>query len=180
MKTKRLWMFLTAVLLVAFTACKKDTAEKEKIVPQTFENTKSFIAWVKTQIQEISVDALRDSMEHTSVRIIDVRPEVDHGVAYIPHSVSIARGSLEFNIDNKAFWTKNNMNVPAKDELIVVYCKKGNRSALAAETLMRLGYTRVYSLKGGFSLWKLHFHDFFETNLPPGVKPPEEAEEGGC
>lgn len=180
MKTRRLWMILPAVILIALSACTRETALKEPVVPTTFVDSKSFMAWVKTQIHEISVEALHDSMAHKTVRIIDVRPEADHGVAYIPGSVAIARGSLEFNIDNKAFWKKQNMSIPAKDEMIVVYCKKGNRSALSAETLMRLGYTNVYSLKGGFSLWKLHFHDLFESDLPPGVKPPEEAEEGGC
>jgi len=177
MKTNRLWMFLPALLLLFLLSCKKDSATLVQ-TPKTFKDSKAFAAWVKTQIQEISVEALHDSMAQKSIRIIDVRPEEDHGIAYIPGSVSIARGSLEFNIDNKAFWTKHNMNLPAK--LIILYCKKGNRSALAAETLMRLGYSKVYSLKGGFSQWKLHFHDVFETDLPPGVKPPEEAEEGGC
>jgi len=41
-----------------------------------------------------------------------------------------------------------------KSAKIVLYCKSGRMSAIAAETLVRLGYTNIFNLKGGFLEWK--------------------------
>ena len=43
--------------------------------------------------------------------------------------------------------------MPSKDEEIVVYCKKGGRATLVAQTLMHLGYKNVKSLQGGYRIW---------------------------
>lgn len=42
--------------------------------------------------------------------------------------------------------------IPAKDSLVIVYCRSGRRSAIAAQSLLELGYTRVYDL-GGVNSW---------------------------
>ena len=69
-------------------------------------------------------------------------------------TVNIPRGLLEFKIDSKKYWDDDLMvNMPPKDEEIVVYCKAGGRAALAAHTLMKMGYTNVKSLKGGYKKW---------------------------
>jgi len=43
--------------------------------------------------------------------------------------------------------------LPAKDAPIVLYCRTGPMSTVAAKTLVGLGYTRVYELEGGFDTW---------------------------
>ena len=40
-----------------------------------------------------------------------------------------------------------------RDATVVLYCASGNRSALAADTLQQMGYTKVTSLAGGFRAW---------------------------
>lgn len=41
-----------------------------------------------------------------------------------------------------------------KDAPLVVYCRSGRMSTIAAETLVRLGYTRILELDGGFDAWR--------------------------
>jgi rhodanese-related sulfurtransferase len=43
---------------------------------------------------------------------------------------------------------------PRKDAQIVLYCQGGGRSALAADTLQKMGYSSVYSLAGGFMAYQ--------------------------
>jgi rhodanese-related sulfurtransferase len=44
--------------------------------------------------------------------------------------------------------------VPDTEKEIVLYCRGGNRSALAADSLRQMGYTNVLSMKGGYRKWK--------------------------
>lgn len=57
----------------------------------------------------------------------------------------LSKGILEVKIEEK---------VPDPGTPIILYCGGGNRSALAAENLQRMGYTNVASLAGGFKAWK--------------------------
>lgn len=57
----------------------------------------------------------------------------------------IPRGLLEFEIDKK---------VPDKKTKIIIYCKKGGRGILAAESLIKMGYKDVLSITGGLVGWE--------------------------
>lgn len=65
---------------------------------------------------------------------------IDHA-----HFLNIARGWLEFQIETF---------VPDKTTPIVVYCGVNQRSPLAADTLMRMGYREVYNLADGYFRWR--------------------------
>ena len=54
--------------------------------------------------------------------------------------------------------------LPAKDAPIVLYCRSGNMSTTAAETLVGLGYTNVMEVDGGFVEWEKQGNDLL--NLP--------------
>jgi rhodanese-related sulfurtransferase len=57
----------------------------------------------------------------------------------------LARGVIERDIERL---------VPDKDTEMVLYCGGGFRSALAAESLGKMGYRRVISMDGGFRAWR--------------------------
>lgn len=83
--------------------------------------------------------------------LIDIREEDEiraHG--RIPDSVWAPRGMLEFWADPTSPHHREEFDPEAR---VVLYCASGSRSALAGETLLRLGYRSVGHLDGGLKAW---------------------------
>ena len=100
----------------------------------------------KREIQEIDIQQLKGMQQRQEdFELIDVREtdEVQRGV--IPGAKHIARGILERGIDKIT---------TDKNRKVVLYCGGGNRSALAAWMLKKMGFKNVYSLIGGWSAWR--------------------------
>lgn len=76
--------------------------------------------------------------------LIDVRENDEFREGHLPGARGIGRGILEYHIADE---------VPDTDTEIVLYCRGGNRSALAADALQTMGYTNVWSLRGGYREW---------------------------
>jgi rhodanese-related sulfurtransferase len=78
--------------------------------------------------------------------LIDLRgqSQIERGEIYAANSYKIERGYLEFQIEK---------HVPDKNTKLVLYCCSGKRSILAAQSLMKMGYTDVISLRGGVIEW---------------------------
>tara|TARA_R110002111_G_scaffold98184_2_gene151506 strand:- start:1608 stop:1955 length:348 start_codon:yes stop_codon:yes gene_type:complete len=99
----------------------------------------------KKIIKEVNVDQANAMIANGSIAL-DVREVAEYEAGHIPNSIHIARGVLEFQItDHDKFQDK--------DASIVIYCRSGGRSALAAIALEQLGYTDVCSMAGGYNLW---------------------------
>lgn len=146
-----------------------------------FVSTNEMVAIAESECQVLNAEGLAELMMGEEVyTLIDVRQEIEHYYGYIPGSVMLPRGSLEFNIENKEFWENEGIYMPLKEEAIVVYCKKGNRGALAAHTLKHMGYKKVYYLEGGFKQWELSYPDYVEKNLQALGGAHEEEDTGGC
>ena len=60
--------------------------------------------------------------------VIDVRQNNEYYHGFIPGSVNIPRGSIEFNIATESFWENEGLYMPEKKETLILYCKKGKRS----------------------------------------------------
>lgn len=98
----------------------------------------------KTRITEVSAAAVKGELAAKSdAVIIDCREPQEWNLGRIPGSLFIPRGTLETKIEGA---------VP-RDARIIVYCAGGNRSALAADTLQQMGYTKVSSMAGGWRAW---------------------------
>jgi molybdopterin/thiamine biosynthesis adenylyltransferase/rhodanese-related sulfurtransferase len=77
--------------------------------------------------------------------LLDVRELEEWDTGRLPGAVHAPRGSLELRVEGL---------VPDRAASLVLYCAAGNRSLLAAESLQRLGYSKVASLAGGLKRWK--------------------------
>jgi rhodanese-related sulfurtransferase len=76
--------------------------------------------------------------------LIDVREESEYAAGHVPGAVHIGRGVLERDIERA---------VPDPAAPLVLYCGGGFRSALAADSLQKMGYTNVISMDGGWTGW---------------------------
>jgi phage shock protein E len=76
--------------------------------------------------------------------IIDVREKDEFCSGHIKGATNVRRESLEVTVSEIA---------PDRSSAILLYSAAGNQGALAAESLQRLGYLNVFSLKGGLSGW---------------------------
>lgn len=111
------------------------------------------VASARAAIIEIDGERLLQ-LQATGVPIVDVREPAEFAAGHVPGAVNIPRGVLEFEIDGHP--AVNGIKDPAlahRELPIVVYCRSGGRSALAAEALKRLGFFAPLSLAGGFNGW---------------------------
>jgi rhodanese-related sulfurtransferase len=98
----------------------------------------------KKRIKEVTpAEAMRMREQDPSIVYLDVREPNEWNLGRIPGSVFIARGNLESRVE---------ATIP-REKKIIIYCARGNRSALAADTMQQMGYTDVASMSQGFIGW---------------------------
>ena len=99
----------------------------------------------KEKVNETSVKQIKARLaKGEKFRLIDVREDHEWEKGHIPGAMHLGRGILERDIENI---------IPDDSSEIVLYCGGGFRSALAAESLQKMGYSRVLSMDGGFRGW---------------------------
>ena len=98
-------------------------------------------------VPEATVDQVKQRLAGNGkqVHLIDVREKEEYREGHLPGSVSVPRGFLEMQIEEK---------VPDRDAEMIVYCQGGTRSLIAGRILKDMGYTNVVSMAGGFGAWK--------------------------
>jgi rhodanese-related sulfurtransferase len=104
------------------------------------------VADAKKNITEISpTDAAAKAKSNIDAVIVDVREKDEFNELHIPDAVHMSRGLIEYEIEEK---------FPDRNTTIICHCGGGGRSALAAESLQKMGYKNVRSMAGGFRAWK--------------------------
>jgi phage shock protein E len=98
----------------------------------------------KTRIREVSPKEASDQQQKGAV-LIDVREAEEFSKEHAKGAMHLRRGTIELKIEEQ---------VPDTAAPIVCYCGGGNRSALVADNLQKMGYTNVASMAGGFKGWK--------------------------
>ena len=98
----------------------------------------------KTDYRQISMDQAIAMMEEESAYIIlDVRTPEEFSERHIPGAI---------NIPNETIGSSEIVQLPDKEQLILVYCRSGNRSKQASEKLVSLGFTNIVEF-GGINDW---------------------------
>ncbi|TQV77290.1 rhodanese-like domain-containing protein [Aliikangiella marina] len=106
----------------------------------------------KSVIKECNHQDLCQAIDNRSL-VIDVREPDEYTQGYIAHAINAPRGLIEFAIFDHPRIKPAMQENPA-DTPIYLYCKSGGRSALAAESLQKLGFNNVFSLSGGIQAWE--------------------------
>ena len=88
-------------------------------------------------------EAIAMMEEETDYVILDVRTKEEFAEKHIPDAI---------NIPNEEIGTAEIVELPDKNQLILVYCRSGNRSKQASEKLAALGYTNIVEF-GGINDW---------------------------
>ena len=121
------WSRLILGLLLLLTACSSPTKNNQEMV---FLN--------------ITAEEARKLMDSEKDRIIlDVRSREEYDQGHIPGAILIPDTEIEAKAADL---------LPDKDQLILVYCRSGRRSKLAAQSLADLGYTNIREF-GGILDW---------------------------
>jgi rhodanese-related sulfurtransferase len=97
---------------------------------------------VRPRVKEITIEAAKRRLEEDpQVILLDVREDREWDRSHARRAQHLGRGVLERDIEEQ---------FPKKDTEILMYCGGGYRSALACEVAQRMGYTKVFSIQGGF------------------------------
>ena len=122
-------------------------------------HTEGFLTLVndaKTRVREVSVAETRQRMrDNPEAKLIDVREDNEWNAAHASGAIHLGKGIIERDIET---------TVPDKDTELILYCGGGYRSALATDSLQKMGYRNVFSMAGGWKAWKEEATDHIESN----------------
>jgi rhodanese-related sulfurtransferase len=99
----------------------------------------------RANITECSVVELKDKLaSDPKAVLIDVREESEFAAGHVPNAVHLSKGILERDIETR---------YPDPSTALYLLCGGGYRSALAADSLRKMGYLQVTSVDGGWKAW---------------------------
>ena len=99
----------------------------------------------KKRVKETNVADVKRRMDAgEKFLVIDVREDSEWAKGHLPGAVHLGKGIIERDIEQ---------HVPDAGAKLILYCGGGFRSALAGESLQKMGYTNVESMDGGWKGW---------------------------
>ncbi|MBE6932224.1 MAG: rhodanese-like domain-containing protein [Ruminococcaceae bacterium] len=125
-------IFFVLALLLALTGCGQPEQSANESAPA--ENT----------YQQITQEEAKEMMDDSDVIILDVREQDEFDGGHIPGAALLPVGTIT---EESAAAV-----IPEKDSVVLVYCRSGNRSKVASQALVEIGYTNIYEF-GGISTW---------------------------
>ena len=110
----------------------------------TAKSGQDLIDEAKRQIDEVTPEQVRDMQARNEQAVyLDVREPNEWNLGRLPHAIHLPRGNLESKVEG----------LVDRSQKVVIYCARGNRSALAALTLKQMGYENVASMSRGIQGW---------------------------
>ena len=110
----------------------------------TYKTGEDLVTEAKTRIREITPAEARDIHARGDGTVfLDVREPNEWNLGRIPGAVHLPRGNIESKVEG----------ILPRESSIVIYCARGNRSALTADTMQQMGYENVCSMSEGFGSW---------------------------
>lgn len=123
------------------------------LVADALPHVRELLPWDVDEMHQANPDLM----------IVDIREPEEYAFGHIQGSLSAPRGILEAVCDWGYAETIPEL-VSARDKPVVLVCRSGNRTALAAMTLQWMGYTEVYSMKTGIRGWNDYELPLFDAN----------------
>lgn len=99
----------------------------------------------KTHIKETDVPTIKARLARgEKFFLVDTREDGEWAKGCLPGAIHLGKGVIERDIEEA---------IPDHKAEVVLYCGGGFRSALAAESIQKMGYSNVVSMDGGFRGW---------------------------
>ncbi len=110
----------------------------------TLKTGQDLIDEAKQQIEEVTPEQVRE-MQARNERVVylDVREPNEWNLGRLPQAIHLPRGNLETKVEA----------LIDRSQRVVIYCARGNRSALAALTMKQMGYENIASMARGIQGW---------------------------
>jgi rhodanese-related sulfurtransferase len=113
---------------------------------------KALLEAAEREVRTLTVDEAQALHGRNDVQFVDIRDVRElQREGRIPGAFHATRGMLEFWVDPESPYYKD---VFGADKTFVFYCQSGWRSALAAQTVQRMGLDNVCHVGGGYRAWK--------------------------
>lgn len=132
------FLLFTAVLAVSCLA--------QPPAPAPNAAYRAIVKEAQEHVKRVDTQRFRELLAaHPDLTLVDVRETEEWTAGHAAGAVHISKGLIEHDIEAR---------FPDKGAFLVLYCHSGSRSALAAESLTRMGYANVYSLDGGLAAYQ--------------------------
>lgn len=95
-------------------------------------------------VSQIEVDHAKSLIDTKETILVDVRETEEWDDGYIPNAIHLSKGVIERDIEKV---------IPNKESELILYCRGGYRSLLAAHNIKQMGYKNVHSMTGGITAW---------------------------
>jgi len=104
-----------------------------------------FFKDLRGRVKEATPQEVQELLRSGDVQLGDVREKNEWDEGHLPGAAFVPKSYLEQ-------WAEDRL--PNKDQTTILYCAGGVRSVMAADTLAKLGYSKVISMTGGYNRWK--------------------------
>jgi len=142
----KLFLMLGLVPTLALTVNAQTVKQESSTAHQHSPRFLQIVNESRKRVRETNADEVKAKLDRgEKLILVDVREESEFAKDHLPGSIHLSKGVIERDIEEK---------VPDLNAPLVLYCGGGYRSALAADSLQKMGYKNVLSMDGGIRAWR--------------------------